>query len=67
MICDWTDKRKYFVHYRMSNFYIRHGMVVGEVHEIISFKQSKWLENYINFDTQNRNHPVNDFERTSIK
>ena len=28
----------------MINFYVRHGMVVEKFHEIVSFKQSKWLE-----------------------
>ena len=38
-------------------------MVVEKVHEIISFKQSKWLESYISFNTQNRNKGKNDFEK----
>ena len=28
-------------------------MIVGKIHEIISLKQSKWLEEYISFDTKN--------------
>ena len=39
LICDWSDKKNYLIHYRMLNFYIRHGMIVDKVHEIISFKQ----------------------------
>ena len=35
LICDWTDKKKYLIHYRMLNFYVRHGMVVEKIHEII--------------------------------
>ena len=46
LICDWTDKKNYLIHYRMLKFYVRHGMVVEKIHEIISFKQSKWLEKY---------------------
>ena len=42
LICDWSDKKNYLVHYRMLKFYIRHGMVVNKVHSIISFKQSRW-------------------------
>ena len=45
-ICDWTDKKKYLIHYRMFKFYNKHGMVVDKIHEIISFKQSKRLEKY---------------------
>ena len=62
LICDWTDKKNYLIHYRMLKFYVRHGMVVEKVPEIISFKQSKWLERYISFNTQKRNQAVNDFE-----
>ena len=27
-LCNWSDKKNYFVHYRMLKFYVRHGMVV---------------------------------------
>ena len=67
LICDWTDKKKYLIHYRMLKFYVRHGMVVEKVHEIISFKQSKWLESYISFNTQKRNRAKNDFEKEFFK
>ena len=62
LTCDWTDKKNYLVHYRMLKFYVRHGMVVEKIHEVISFKQSKWLEKYSNLNTQKRNKAVNDFE-----
>ena len=42
-------------------------MIVDKVHDIISFKQSKWLEKYINFNTQKRNHAANDFEKDFYK
>ena len=35
LICDWTDKKNYLFHYRMLKFYLRHGMSVDKVHEII--------------------------------
>ena len=62
-ICDWTDKKKYLIHYRMLRFHVRHGMIITKVHEIISFKQSKWLEKYNKFFTQKRNMAKNDFEK----
>ena len=67
LICDWSDKKGYLIHYRMLKFYVRHGMIVGKVHEIISFKQSSWLEKYISFKTQKRNKAVNDFEKDFYK
>ena len=48
LICDWTDERKYLIHYRMLKFYIKQGMTVDKVHEIIPFKQSKWLKKFLN-------------------
>ena len=63
LICDWSDKKNHLVHYRMLKFYDRHGMVVEKNHEIISFKQSRWLEKSISFNTQKRNKAVNDFEK----
>ena len=51
----------------MLKFYIRHGMLIDKVHEIISFKQSRWLEKYINFNIQKRNQAVNDFEKDFYK
>ena len=51
----------------MLKIYVRHGMVVEKVHEIISFKQSRWLEKYINFNTQKRNRAKNEFEKTFFK
>ena len=49
----------------MLNFSIRHGMIVEKIHEIISIKQSKWLEKY--FNTQKRNKAKNNFEKHFFK
>ena len=51
----------------MLKFYVRHGMIIVKIHEIISFKQSKWFEKYISFNTQKRNKAKNDFERDLFK
>ena len=67
LICDWSDKINYLIHYRMLKFYIRHGKILNKVHNIISFKQSKWLEKYISFNTQKRNMSKNDFEKDFYK
>ena len=42
-------------------------MVVERIHEIFSFKQSKWLEKHLNFNTQKRNKVRNDFEKDFFK
>ena len=62
LICDWSAKKKYLIHYRTLKFYVRHALVIEKIHENISFEQSKWLEKYISFNTQKRNRAKNDFE-----
>ena len=42
---------------------VRHGTILDKIHEIFSFKQSKRLGKYINFNTQKRNEAKNDFEK----
>ena len=67
LICDWTDKNNFLIHYRMLKFYVRHGMIVGKIHEKISFQQNKWLEKNISFNTQKRNQAKHDFEKDFCK
>ena len=67
LICDWTDEKKYLIQYRILKFYVRHGLIVEKIHEIISFKQSRWLEEYISFITQKRNKAKKDFEKDFFK
>ena len=45
----------------MLNFHATQGMIVDEIQETISFKQSKWLEKYISFNTQKRSKAKIDF------
>ena len=47
----------------MLKIFVRHGMIVENVQIVISYKQSRWLEKYINFKTQKRNQAKNDFEK----
>ena len=63
LICDWSDKKNHSIPYRMLKFYVRHGMIVDNYHDLISVRQSKWLEKFITFNTQKRNQAVNDFEK----
>ena len=51
----------------MFIFYVRHGMIVDKNHEIISLKQSKWLEKYLKFVTQKRNKAKDEFEKDFYK
>ena len=67
LIGDWNDKKNYLFHYRMLKFLIKQGVIVNKVHEIISFRQSKWLKIYISFNTQNGTELKMKLKKTSIK
>ena len=51
----------------MLKIFVRHVMEVVKVRTVVSYKQSKWLENYISFNTQKRNKATNDFEKDFSK
>ena len=67
LIRDSTEKNNYLILYWMLNIYVEHGAILEKIREIISFKQSKWLENYISFNTQKRNRSKNEFEKDFYK
>ena len=54
LICDGIDKKKYLIYYRILNFYVRHGMIVETVQEKLSFKQSRWFQPHVVFNTDKR-------------
>ena len=65
MIYDWTDQKHYPIHNRMSKLYLGHGMILDKVREKNSFRQSKWLEKYINVNRQKRNLAKNILRKIS--
>ena len=46
--------KKWLILQRMSNIYVRRGMIVDKVHEMISFGDSNWVEKYIGFITRKK-------------
>ena len=65
LICDQTNKEDYIVHYRNLKFYIRMGMIISKVQRIVSFHQSPWLANYIDYSTEKRAQVDSDFKKDS--
>jgi hypothetical protein len=57
------DKKKYVVHYKILQYYIKLGMKVTKVHKTISFKHKAWLKPYIDFCTGRRKEAKTDFEK----
>ncbi|GBB89991.1 hypothetical protein RclHR1_16860003 [Rhizophagus clarus] len=47
-------RKDYVIHYLKLQYYVKLGMVVDEVSEILSFDQTNWLAPYIAFNTEKR-------------
>ena len=51
----------------MLNFYVRHGIVIDKIYDMISIQQSKWLEKCLNYSTQKGSQSVYDIEKDFYK
>ena len=67
LVPNLTDKVKYVVHYRNLQYYLSLGMKLTKVHRILKFKQSNWLKEYIEFNTQNRKESADEFNKAFFK
>ena len=61
------DKTNYVVHYRFLQLYLSLGMKLTQIHRVLKFKLSDWMEKYINFNTEKRKNAVNSFEKYFFK
>ena len=50
IVCDWNDKFGFLLHYRYSNFLLRHVKVIEGVEKIALLKQKTWLETDVSFN-----------------
>ena len=67
MNCDQTNKEYYIVDYGNLNFYVRMGMIICKVRRIVSFNESPWLEEYIEYNTKKRAQAASDFKKDNHK
>ena len=61
------DKKRYTVHYRNLKYYIETGRKIEKIHRVLSFKQSPWLQSYIQFNTECRKNATSNFEKDFFK
>ena len=65
LVLNLRDKNKYIVHYRNLQLYFSLGMKLTKVHRI--FKQSNWLKEYIEFNTEKRKVAKDKFSQNVFK
>ena len=61
------EHKNYVIHYRNLKFVKELGVEIGDVHNVISFKQSAWLAPFIDFNTKKRQEAKDDFEKDLFK
>ena len=57
------DKKEYVLHYCNLQLYLALRMKIKKVHQVLKFDQSPWLKQYIDFNTEKRNHAKNSFKK----
>ena len=67
LIPNLVDKVKYVVHYKNLKYYLSFGMKLIKIHRILSFKQSNWLEKYVDFNTKKRQESSDKFTKSLYK
>jgi hypothetical protein len=61
------EHKNYCIHYRNLKYVESLGVKIGEVHNVVSFKQKAWMEPYIDFNTSKRKKAKNEFEKDFFK
>ena len=67
LIPNLYDKKRYVIHIRALDQALKHGLVLERIHRAIEFKQSAWMNKYIDFNTKLRTAAKNDFEKDFYK
>ena len=67
LILNLYNKKEYIVHYRNLKLYTSLGMEITKVHKVLTFKQSTWLKQYIDFNSSKRASARSKFEEDFFK
>ena len=59
-----NDKKNYICHYRNLKLYLKLGLEITKVSNVLQFNQSAWVREYIVLNTKMRKKAKNDFEKT---
>lgn len=61
------SKYNYVIHYVHLKTCLNHGLILKKIHRVVTFKQSKFLAEYINLNTELRKKAVTPFQQDLFK
>jgi hypothetical protein len=64
---NFYNKKNYKLHYRNLELYLRFGLKLVKIHKLLKFKQSQWLKEFIDFNTEIRKKSSNVLEKDQAK
>ena len=67
LISDFCPRQKYLVHIENLQFYLKHGMILDKIHNIISFTQKAFAKEFIEEITKLRSTALTKFEKSLYK
>jgi hypothetical protein len=67
LVPNLMDKKKYIVHYKNLQLYIKLGMKLVKIHRILEFNEKPWMEPYITLNTELRKKAKSTFEKDFYK
>lgn len=67
LIANLSDKQRYVIHYRNLKQALRNGLKIIRIHRVLEFKQSNWLQKYIDLNTCYRQQATDDFNKDFFK
>jgi hypothetical protein len=67
LIPNLRDKKLYVLHFRALQTYVRLGCVVAKIHKVLWFRQTRFLEPYIQYNTERRKCAKTDLEKDMLK
>ena len=67
LITNLGNKTNYVLHYRNLPLHLALGMKLTKIHRELKFKQSEWIKQYIDFNTEKKTNAANSFEKGFFK
>ncbi len=67
LLCTLEKRESYVCYYTVLQLYVKLGFVITKIKRVLKFRQSTWLADYVQFNTDKRAQATNAFEKDFYK